>query len=126
MEFKKTWEIQKWFIDYNDTLYPYTIQYVWEHEKDWSLFRIKFLGINQRFPESDLDLFFSEISQDVVEEYLESLNEEKQSLTVRFYKRNIDFLKEYWKQKDLPYQTLIRNAVDEYTSNLQKNLHFQD
>jgi len=119
MEFKKTWEVQKWFYDYKGTLYPFSIKYVWEHSKNGSLFKIDFLWVSQKYPESDLNIFFDEVAFDIVEDYLEDLNSEKMSLTVRFFKRNIDFLKNYAKNKDLPYQSLIRDAVDKYVSELK-------
>lgn len=119
MNFKKNWEVQKWFYDYKGVLYPYSIQYVWEDAVDGSLFLIKFLWVSQKYPESDLEIFFSEVADDVVEDYLEDVNEEKQSLTVRFFKKNIEFLKEYWKQKWIPYQSLIREAIREYVENLK-------
>ena len=44
---------------------------------------------------------------------------EKQSLTVRFFKQDLDFLKSYAKKNSISYQSLIRDAVDKYVSELK-------
>lgn len=119
---KKDWVLRTWNIFKDWNFYPYSIKYVWEDDSgDWSIFYIKFLYIDQEFLEEDIEEVFKNDVYDVIDDFLKDLEKkkEKQSLTVRFFKRNIDFLKSYAKNKDLPYQSLIRDAVDKYVSELK-------
>lgn len=119
---KKDWVLRTWNIFKDWNFYPYSIKYVWEDDSgDWSIFYIKFLYIDQEFLEEDIEEVFKNDVYDVIDDFLKDLEKkkEKQSLTVRFFKQDLDFLKSYAKKNSISYQSLIRDAVDKYVSELK-------
>jgi len=47
--------------------------------------------------------------------------EETIKVTITLTKSSVDFFKKYSKSKHKPYQTMIRNLLEQYTSHFNKN-----
>lgn len=116
---KNLGEVQVFFLDFNNKKIRYTIEYTGEDEYgDGSVFRVicRDARIDQEFLEEDLNL----IIHTVIPESLEDIERETlQSLTLRVFENDVNFLKKYASERNMKYQTLMRDMIRKGTKELQ-------
>lgn len=123
MQFEKNLDKkQTWSIFYKNNIFPYTVKYLWETE-NWNNFEIKIPGYKKEILEKDLEQFFHKTVYTLIDNFLENEEKKKEkiSIPVRYFIKDIEFLKEYAEKNNMKYQTIMRNCICDYCDNLKKN-----
>lgn len=108
----------KKLIQVQGKTYPYEVENLWNIYGDGEVVRVSLdeLHINEEFALEDMP----SILEFMIDSKLNENTSEKQQLSVRYYKTDIDFIKSYAQKKDDSYQRLLREAVRGYATQLKQ------
>lgn len=109
-------------VFYKGNFYPYSVEYTGEDEYgDGSLFNIILPGFEQEFLEEDIEEFFTNTVYALLDIFLENQHKEEtlQSLTIRVFESDVEFLKRYATEHNMKYQTIMRDFIRKGTRELQ-------